>query len=382
MIRILHVLGTLNRGGAETMLMNLYRKIDRTKIQFDFVIHTGENCDYTNEVYALGGKIYSVSPYRVINHFSYKKEWRDFFRDHSEYKIIHGHIYSSAAVYLKIAKKYERLTIAHSHNTNSGKGLKGIVKRIMRLPVKYVADYFLACSKEAGEWLLGEKTFRSDRSFILKNAIDVNAFTYSETVRQDVRNEFGIKDEILLGHIGRFEYQKNHQFILQILNKVLQKGLNVKMMLIGDGELRSEIEQKAREMDIDQYLIFTGVRKDVNRLLQGFDVFIFPSHFEGLGIVAIEAQAAGLPCLVSETIPKEVQVTNLVSFLPIDSSEQTLTLWVNKIKSAERTRRNTAREIIDAGYDISETIQWLSNFYSDIYQKSYGSSQNNNSNII
>ena len=360
--RVLHVLGKLNRGGAETMIMNIYRNIDRSKIQFDFVIHTNEKCDYNDEIIKLGGKIYSVPHYIGRNHFKYKKAWNNFFNKYSEYKIIHGHIRSTAAIYLKIAKKYGLVTIAHSHSTASrGNKIEQFVKNIMQVPIRYIADYLFACSDEAGVWLFGKKSIKKENYKIVKNAIDVNKYIFDENNRNEMRKILNIENKFVVGHVGNFTYPKNHKFLIDIFYQVQMENKNSILLLVGDGELRSHIEKQMIDLDIKDKVILTGVVKNVNDYMQAMDVFVFPSIFEGLGIAVIEAQAAGLPCVVADTIPDEAFITNLIKKISLNKGSQ---VWSDQIlKYTKYDKRDTYKEVCNHGYDICKTAKWLENFY-------------------
>lgn len=359
--RILNVLGRLDRGGAETMVMNLYRNIDRSKVQFDFVVHTKDKCDYDDEVRALGGKIYSLPSYTGKNHSQYKRAWNIFFEDHPEYKLVHGHIRSTAAIYLKVAKKYGLITIAHSHNTSSGKGLSAFVKNIMQYPIRNISDYLFACSEFAGNWLFGEKASKKNNFFLLKNAIDVEDFIYNEEVRKMKRQEFNLDGKFVIGNVARFHPQKNHTFLIDIFKKVHDKNNDAVLMMVGQGDLQPQIKKKIDDLGLGNNVIFTGVRTDIPDLLQAMDIFVFPSLFEGLGIVTVEAQAAGLECIVADTIPREAFVTNLIDSVSLRESADT---WAEKIlKNSNYERRNTYNEICDSGYEIKDTSKWLEDFY-------------------
>ena len=211
-IRIIQVFAQMNRGGAETMIMNLYRMIERSQIQFDFIVHTNEECAYDNEIRSLGGRIYRVPRYNGKNHFEYIKSWNKFFKTHPNYKIIHGHVRSTASIYLKIAKKFGLVTIAHSHSTSSGTGFSSIVKNILQYPIRNIADYLFACSEQSGEWLFGKNASKRNNFVILKNSIDVKKFVFNERVRFEKRKELKIDDKFVIGHIGRFIPSKNHKF--------------------------------------------------------------------------------------------------------------------------------------------------------------------------
>lgn len=360
-IRVLNVLGILDRGGAETMIMNLYRNIDRSKIQFDFVVHTKDTGDYDEEVKSLGGKIYCMPTYNGLNHTHYKKAWHNFFKEHTEYQIVHGHVRSTAALYLKIAKEHDRVAIAHSHNTSSGKGLSAYVKNIMQYQIRNIADYLFACSELAGNWLFGENSCNKDNFFLFQNAISAEKFIYDEEVRHHKRKEFKLEGKFVIGNVARFHPQKNHTFLIDVFKKVHEKNKNAVLMLVGQGELEQEIRKKVADLDLTDSVVFTGVRSDIPDLLQAMDVFVFPSLFEGLGIVAVEAQAAGLKCIIADTIPKEAYVTDLIDSLSLQESVDT---WAEKvIDSYPYERRNTFKEIYDSGYEIKETSKWLEKFY-------------------
>ncbi|NRG44680.1 glycosyltransferase family 1 protein, partial [Bacillus sp. CRN 9] len=357
-IRVLQVFAKMNRGGAESMIMNLYRNIDRSFIQFDFIVHTEDECSFDEEIYKLGGKIYRVPAYKGSNHVSYIKEWDRFFNYHPEYKIIHGHMRSTASIYLKIAKNYGFITIAHSHNTSSGNGFPAIAKNILQYPIRYIADYQLACSRAAGEWLFGKQVYKKDSFYILNNAIETKNFVFNNTIRDKIRKEFLIEDKLVVGHIGRFHQQKNHELVIEIFQKVYEKNNNALLLLVGEGELRPSIEKKVKNLGLNNSVIFCGVRSDVSELLQAMDVFLFPSLYEGLGIVILEAQASGLPCIVSDKIPREAFVTNLIQEVSLNSS---IDIWAEKILkyTQDNKRKNKYKQIKSNGYDIVQTTEWL-----------------------
>lgn len=362
-IRVLQVFALMNRGGAETMIMNLYRNIDRTKIQFDFIVHTEEECAFDNEIKFLGGNIYRVPRYIGKNHFQYKKIWNKFFSEHREYKIIYGHVISTASIYLKIAKKYGLITIAHSHNTSSGYGFSAIVKNILQYPIRDIADYLFACSKSAGEWLFGKNACKSDNFFVIKNAIDTNKFIYDEKVRAKKRLELKSEEKFIIGHIGNFLISKNHEFLIDVFKIVHDEYEDAILLLIGDGELKNFIELKVSNYGLKDCVLFAGSRSDIPELLQAMDVFLFPSLFEGLPVSLIEAQAAGLPCVISDKITDEVMITkNLVSFISLNEPEKT---WAGKVFEYNQSfdRKDMYDEIVESGYDIKTTSKWMQDFF-------------------
>lgn len=316
-IRILHVFGRMDRGGAETRTMELYRNTDRSKVQFDFMVHTAKKCAYDDEINRLGGKIYRVPSYKGINHLKYKKEWTDFFINNKKHKFIHGHMTSTAAVYLKTAKKFGIKTIAHARSTSSGDGFIGFAKDLMRYPIKYTADYLFACSKSAGLWLYGKKHCRYSNFRVINNAIDSEPFIYNEKIRQKIRGEFNIADKFAVCHAGRFIKVKNHTFLIDIFAEIHKRNSNAVLLLAGDGELRGDIESKIAKSGLKDSVILTGVRSDIPDLFRAADVFLLPSLYEGLPGVLIEAQAGGLHCIASDSITEEAKITDLAEYISL-----------------------------------------------------------------
>lgn len=362
MIRILHVIGSLNNGGSQAMVMNLYRNIDRKKVQFDFIIDREDEVFFADEIKELGGRIFTVPTFKGWNILSYLKSWNDFFKNHTDYKIIHGHVRSTASLYLNIANRYGLTSISHSHNTSSGRGVFAVVKNIMQYPIRFSADYFFACSKEAGEWLFGRKISEKKNYFVLKNAIDSKKFIIDSEIREEIRKKHNVSDKFVIGHVGRFHPQKNHQFLLDVFFEVRKKDSSAVLMLVGDGTLKHDIEEKAIKLGILNSIIFIGVSSEVPKIMQAMDAFVFPSLYEGLGIVVIEAQASGLFCVVADTIPDETNITNEVKYLALNRSSA---YWADEIILTRKTHKRTDNisRIIKSGYDIEQTSSWLQNFY-------------------
>ena len=362
MIRVLQVFHGMDCGGAENMIMNLYRHIDRSQVQFDFLVHTKKKCFFDDEIRKLGGNVYSVPYYKITNGKQYRKSLDEFFRAHPEIKIVHGHLGSCAHVYLNIARKYNCFTIAHSHNTKPPKTtLRNVFYRIFTFKTRKIADYFFGCSMAAAEYRFGKKIAHSDKCSILKNAIDLQRFAYSEENRDAIRREFGLTDEFVVGHIGRFNPQKNHSFLIDVFTEIHRLNPKTILMLLGDGYLRQFIEYKIKQLRLQDKVIFTGVRSDANRFLSAFDVFVFPSLYEGLPVTLIEAQANGLPIVCSDAITKEVVVSNLVKMLDLKQSAND---WANLIvqeRNVSRKKDVTNQKIF--GYDINDTSLWIKMFY-------------------
>lgn len=362
-IRILHVLGTLDRGGAETLIMNIYRNIDRSKIQFDFAIHTNKDCDYNSEVLSLGGRIYNFPKFKVYNYINYKKKWEMFFKKH-RFSAIHGHMDSTATIYLKEAKKYNIKTISHIHNSSSGKGIKSKIKDFMHKDILKCSDYRFACSEEAGNFLYGD-TENLKNYKIINNSIETHKFSYNKNTRQMIRNDLNIKNKLVIGHVGNYRIQKNHKFILEIFEEVYNKNKDTLLVLVGSG-VEENLSGLIKNSKIKNNIRFLGPRDDVNELMQAFDIFLLPSKKEGLGIVLIEAQASGLFCLASNKVPKSTKITNNIDYLPIDKKDSTK-IWAKKILCNKNYhRKDQSEEILKNDYDIKSTVNYLESFYLSI----------------
>ena len=363
-IRVLHVVVNMNRGGAETLLMNLYRNIDRSKVQFDFL--TCKPGVFDEEIQDLGGKIHRIPYISDVGHFRYRKELNIFFEENKHYAIVHSHMDKMSGFVLHAAKKAGIPTrISHSHNTQSEGGL--VTKLYKWYAGQYIfpnATNFFACSSEAANWLFPRK---AEMALILKNGIEHEQFAYSDEVRKNIREELLIDDQtFVLGHVGRFNLQKNHSYLLDIFSNYHSINSKSKLILVGDGPLRNEIEQKAKNLGIEKDVLFLGVRSDINCLLQAFDVFVFPSLHEGLPVSLIEAQGAGVPCVISDVISKEVDLEiNLVEYAPLHNLQD----WINKIKrvASKSNSRYLQKDALSVkGYDIKKTAIEVENFYSKV----------------
>lgn len=361
MIRILHMIGSLELGGSQTMVMNLYRYIDKNNIQFDFILDHPDCLYYAEEIKQLGGRIYFLPGFKGTNILELKAAWNSFFDEHSEYTILHSHVRSYASLYLPIAKKHGLCTIIHSHSTSNGSGLSACVKAILQYPLRFQADYFFGCSKEAGRWLFGDKVINGDHYFMLQNAIDLKKYLPNEAVRIKYRREINANGETkVFIHVGRLHEAKNHLFLLELFSNYQKKHNNALLVLVGDGDLRTIIEDKIDELGIKKNVRMLGARNDVPNWLKAADCFLFPSNWEGLPVTVVEAQAAGLPCLISDNVTRDVNVSDLVKDLPIDKGTD---LWVKAIENLDFKRRNVFREIKKAGFDVQNTAKWISEFY-------------------
>lgn len=357
-IKVLCTFSTLDRGGAETMCMNLYKHIDRSKVQFDFVKHTQKHCDFDDEIESLGGKIYSAPRYIIYNHVSYAKWWRTFFQNHPEYRIIHGHYFTISAVYFAVAKKFGIITIGHSHATSiESNTLKGKIKSWLTTKAERYSDYCLACGKDAGQWLFSNKKY-----MVLPNAIDFSAYRFNEELRCRIKEQLSLSSNFVVGTVGSIKNVKNPIGVIDIFETLAKKRSDAKLLWIGDGPMRQDVEELLIKRDLLSRVIMTGVRDDVAQLLQSMDAFILPSFSEGLPTAAIEAQAAGIQCFISDKVTTECDITGRCHFLPLDNPE----LWADTIINTNCDHVDTKQQIIDAGYDIHTTAEWLQDFYLSI----------------
>lgn len=364
-IHVLHVLGGVGLGGAESRIMDLYRQMDREEIQFDFLVHASAARKpefYDEEIQNLGGHIYVLPKFRVYNYFAYKKAVRAFFAAHREFRVVQGHMTSTAGIYLPIAKKAGvPVVAAHARNAGVVKGLKGLATRFFRRGLAKKADDCFACSALAGQDVFGEAAMKAGQVKVIYNAIDVGRFTYNEKVRRQVRAQLGIDTELVLGHVGRFQYQKNHPYLLEVFAAVCKKQPDARLLLLGEGEDRPAMEEKCRRLGIADKVQFLGNRKDAERFYQAMDLFLLPSFFEGLPGVLVEAQAAGLRCFVSDTVTREAKATDLVTYLSIGEPP---VRWAEEIlEQADYTRRDTAQELRRAGFDVRAQAQGYRQFY-------------------
>ena len=362
-IHVLHVVGRLNVGGAESRIMDLYRAIDRDRIQFDFVQHMQQKGAYQEEVERLGGHVYVMPRFFFFFYFSYKKSWKKFLEQHPEIQIVHGHMTSTAGIYLPIAKKtIGAFTIAHARSAGVDKGLKGIATKILRKNLSSRCDQCFTCSKLAGEAVFGKDAVKKGIVKSFPNAIDVEKFAYKEQTRVKMRKQFHIEEnDFVIGHVGRFDPVKNHLYLLEMLSECLKIKHNVKLMLVGDGRLREELKQKCQEMRLESRVIFAGNQKNIFDYYQIFDYFVLPSFYEGLPGTAIEAQTSGLRGILSDRITNEAIVTDLMKQKSIDIPAKE---WAKEILQTQSyERKSMVGQVRKAGFDVKEQARVLSEFY-------------------
>lgn len=361
-IRILNFLPNLRQAGIESFVMSVYRNIDRSKIQFDFVVHSTKREFYDDEVEALGGKIYYLTYKDDKNLFKYVKDLNRLFQEHPEYRIVHGHMQSMMPLYLNYAKKnHVPVRIAHSHNNSYEKSLKGTVLHLFSRFSRYPATDCYACSDDSGRYLFGNRKFD-----VIYNGIDMQKFTYNDSVREQLRKKLQIgTDEILLGTVGRMEKQKNQMFLLNVLSGVVKRSSKYKLILIGSGSLEGELCRFVEQNKLQEHVIFLGNVSNVNEYMCAMDLFVLPSLYEGLGIVLIEAQAAGLHCLTTrDTVAAETKVTSRIQYLSLEQSE-----WEKAILGFRPDIRSQKKERSIELFDIRNVAGDMEERYRSFYKK-------------
>lgn len=369
-IRVLHILNCLSFGGAEAFLMDVYRNIDRDKVQFDFMLRSAvkNQQEFIDEITSYGGKIYILPEYpnQILDNY---RKLESFFKEHSkEYKAVHVH--ANALIYvkpLKVAKKYKiPCRIIHSHNTRTSKELYKYMHYFNRLFIKQFATDYFACSNLAGEWMFNKDSFN-----VVNNGINIDRYVFNPSTREATRKEFNVEDKFVVGHVGRFRKQKNHKFIIDIFNEVHKVNKDAVLLLVGVNfdHTENEIRQKVHRLNLDDYVIFAGARNDVPNILQAMDVFLFPSLYEGLPITLIEAQAAGLQCIISDTISNQTVVTDLVKVMSLRTPAKE---WADQVVTFFKNtkRQDMSAAIKENGFDIKTTANKLELFYMSLIEES------------
>lgn len=364
-IRVLHILGSVQCGGVETVIFNNYRAIDKTKVQFDIIIDKCSPYKIPTDILALGAIVYEVPSY--VKLFSYINTIRRICRQNN-YQIVHSHM-NAMSVFSLFAAWLAKVPvrIAHSHST-AGRGndfKRDIIKYILRPFAKIFATHYFACSKHAACWLFGQKELDKNRVTILNNAISTAQFRFQPQIRNVIREQLGINNKFVVGHVGRLSPPKNHLFLIQVFANLYRLREDSVLILIGgSGSAGSGIESKlhkiVNESEFKDKVFFLGACNDISKYYQAMDIFILPSLYEGLGIACIEAQCSGLPCVLSDRVPKEVQVTENVCFLPL---EKPVMAWAKVISRNNVERHNCSEQVVQAGYDIMDTVKQLEQFY-------------------
>lgn len=368
-VKVLLFVDRMRHGGIQQFLVENVKHMDKTKVDIDVLtLDDGETYPLEKAIQDAGATYYKLKGIWInkpTDYFRYAKAIDKFFTIHNDYKVVHMNASSKNFILLKYAKKHHiPVRIAHSHNIDfqTKNPIKKLIGNLLKIPMKkYATDYF-ACSYLAGEWLFGKKNVGNGKVKVIHNAVDYKNFKYDEKIRKEMHQEFNItENEILFGHVGRFTNQKNHTFLIDIFDEIHKQNKDTKLIMVGIGEKEQEIKDKVKMLNLEDCVIFAGFRKDVNKIMQAMDVFLLPSLYEGLPVVGVEAQAAGLPCFTSkDVVTKEVQITKAMNFISLDKNAKE---WANIILNSDLSRKDTKKELKEAGYFIEDSAKELVDFY-------------------
>lgn len=357
---------TENPGGVESVIMNYYRHIDKNKIQFDFLCNS-QDVAYEDEILKLGGQIYRVTP-RNQSRIKFLKDMNNFFgKKIGEYSAIWVNVCSLANIdYLKYAKKYGiEKRIIHCHNSkNMDSTIRGLLHKWNRIFLKNFATDFWSCSADASTWFYSKEILKSNKYNIIKNAIDCKEYAFNEKIRQEYRKHLNLDNKIVLGNIGRFHFQKNQLFLIDIFYYLHKFNSDFILLLIGDGEDKEKIQEKIHSLNLESSIKILGIRNDVKKILQSIDAFIFPSIFEGLPMVLLETQANGLPIFASESITKDIKMSDNLEFISLSlSAEEWANIILEKYKNTNFARIDNYQDIVKKGYEINNEVKKLESFF-------------------
>lgn len=360
-LRVLQIMGIVESGGVEAVIMNYYRNIDKNKVQFDFVMHEGSNPHYISEVQSMGARVYEITPYGK-NIFAFTYEVYKIIKD-GRYDIVHSNMNALScfplfAAWLAGAK----VRILHNHTTDTkAEGLRTVLKRFLRPFAKMFANKYWACSKLAAEWMYGKKAVVAGKVNIINNAIDLDKFTFNQEKRDILRKELGLEGRFVIGHVGRFMRQKNHEFLIDVFAEISRKKNNAILVLIGEGPLMEKIRSKVSNLLLKDKVMFLGVRNDVADLYNVMDVFVLPSFYEGLPVVGVEVQANGLPFLCSDQVTREILISDFIKLLPLSDGTGK---WAEEILNTDRVSlAETLKSMKKSGFDISNEARKLEDRY-------------------
>lgn len=368
-VKVLYFVDRMLRGGIQTFVLENIKYMDRQRVQIDFLLlDDGNEYELENTLKKIGCNIYKLRGMwirRITDFVKYNKVLDKFFKEHNDYKVVHMHSSSKNYMVLKKAKKYGiPVRIAHSHNIGfqSKSKIRIALGNLLKPFLKYYATDYFACSEIAGKWLFGKKITSSNKFKVIHNAVDLEKFKFDECIRKKIRKDFNIdEDTLVIGHVGRFTNQKNHEFLIDIFNEINKRNSDSKLLMIGTGEKEKIIKEKIKTLNLENSVIFAGFKNNVNEYMYAMDIFVFPSLYEGLGLVLIEAQATGMKCFTSkDVVPVESKVSDLLEFIRL---EETPTYWAEQILKSDKIRKNVYEQMKLNGYDISNTALFLENFY-------------------
>lgn len=370
MVRVLHILDSMGIGGIQSFILNLYRSIDRSEMQFDFLLHREFRNENEAEIRKLGGKIYFI-PTRREGINKNKRALKAFFLEHQEYSAVHFHISSLTYIEPLKAATHAKIPVRIIHSNSSSQGPKNnklhrILHEINKYRIQKYATNFFACSDKAAKWFYGG-TKLLEKSVFIPNGIQCDAYIFDSDVRDKFKKEFGLEDKLVIGHVGRFHYAKNHEFLIEIFKSYTRVRNNAVLVLAGDGESKPKIEQMVDAYGLSEKVIFLGNRNDIKNLLQMFDIFLLPSRYEGFPVTLVEAQAASLPAVVSDTVTHTADITGRISFCSLNDTPE---IWASSIDNLICGSRNPEDnlKVRKAGYDMSDIVNKLSTLYNNVAQ--------------
>ncbi|MDO4399316.1 MAG: glycosyltransferase [Coriobacteriia bacterium] len=373
-VRVLQVIGSMNRAGAETIVMNLMRSIDLERVHFDFLVHTQKRCDYDDEIERLGGTIYRIPRYNVANGLAYRRIVRKFFAEHPEIDVVHGHIGSCSAIYLDEAKKAGCATVVHSHRDSpKNKDIKSRVRRtgyralIRKVPE--IADEFLACGYQAGVDRFGVGVAAGAHFNVMNNGIKLSEYICDEERHEQAKAKLGYAGVPLVGDVARLVPEKNQSYLLDVFANTLKTHPDAKLVLVGRGPQEDNLKHKAEALGIAASVDFLGVRDDVPEVLKALDAFVFTSTLEGLGMAVVEAQAAGAPCIASDAVPLTAVVSPICQRLSLDAGVEEWSNRLNAILDGQKPHISQVDAVRAAGYDIDDVASWMCEFYTNLSKR-------------
>ncbi|MFD1707995.1 glycosyltransferase family 1 protein [Siminovitchia sediminis] len=374
-VRILHVVSAMDRGGAETLIMNIYRNIDREKVQFDFISHSAGTDEFEKEIEMLGGKIYYILSLGHSGPLLYVKNVMKVMNI-NQYAAVHIHTDFQGgfpALAAKLSGIEHRICHSHSNHWMKNSAAAVAVLPVLRLMIKSFSTQICSCSHDAAVFLFGKRAVDKEKVQIIKNGIDLEPYLTSYGKKLSLHEEFKLDKSVkIIGHIGRFSKYKNQIYILSILKKLREKDQAFAAVFVGDGPLKVIVEQEAEKLGLQDYVRFLGVREDVPRLMRGFDIFVFPSLFEGFGIVMLEAQCSGVPCVASSQVPIETDMgLGLAEYIDLDDGVEAWSEAVQKkIQNERPSKIDIEKRLTKKGFHVKASIQkWMNLYGLKSYQK-------------
>ncbi|ERJ94498.1 glycosyltransferase family 1 protein [Treponema lecithinolyticum] len=362
--RVAQIIGKAVISGVDSVVMNYYRHIDRSRVQFDFFMDGYDKTLIDEEILDLGGRIIKLEPYEK-SMLTNIKQCRAVFEKNG-YSIVHSHLNTLSVFPLYAAYRAKvPVRIAHNHSTTSrGEFKRNMIKQMLRPFSKTFATHYAACAEYPGRWLFGAKAVRAEKVRLIKNAVDTERFYPNLAGAERIRKEFGLENRFIVGHVGRFVFPKNHEFIVRVFAEAYRQNKNTALLLVGTGELEADIRRLVKELGIENAVFFAGLRRDIPDFLNAFDVFFLPSRYEGMPVVGIEAQAVGLPCLMSDAVPQDTAITPLVSFFPLNVG---INEWAQKLLSYEHKQKKAYPDLIrNSGFDIVSAAENLCTWYEKL----------------